>query len=67
MMLPYQERVVAERDELNDKIIKLFMFIGGPVYGILPEDERYRLLAQLRFMGKYRDVLDERIAAFEVK
>lgn len=62
---PHQERVVAERDELTVKTGKLAIFIGGPVFGGLPVEERNRLFRQFTSMYEYASVLNERIAAFQ--
>ena len=65
-MQPYQERVVAERDELTDKIVKLLAFIHTPARWVnLDSAERARLERQLVCMRAYRAILDERIAEFK--
>lgn len=63
-LLPYQERVVKERDELSERTVKLQAFIGGPSWEGVNAEERNRLERQLRAMTAYLAVLDERIAAF---
>jgi len=62
--LTYQRRVVDEREELSEKIVKLAKFFDTQVYQSLPVAEQDRMLRQLTHMNDYRDVLDERIAAF---
>ena len=67
--LGFQQRVVYEKAELDEKITKLAAFIetfSAPfsVFGALPEPERYRLYAQHRAMVAYSAILGERIAAF---
>ena len=78
-MQPHQERVVAEKTEvdaskatLDDRLTKLDAFIGGSIFTSLPEDERARLAYQAnvmtdisRSMAQYSSVLDARIAAFD--
>lgn len=66
-MLPYQERVVTERKELNEKLEKLEIFLhqSNKVFSNLPRDEQFRLQKQYGCMREYLKVLDERIAAFE--
>ena len=64
-MKPYQERVIEEKMELDEKIVKLLAFIEGPLFSALSDDERRRMHRQLRAMGDYSDALNERIAAFE--
>lgn len=63
-MEPHQQRVVTERDELNEKLAKLTTFITGPspIYVGLPDAEKLRLSRQLTYMTEYSNVLDERIA-----
>lgn len=62
---PHLERVVTERNELNDKREKLAAFIdSNPVFETLPEEEKGRLQRQLEIMTDYAAILQERIAAF---
>ena len=63
-LAPHQKRVVAERDELNDKFGKLHDFTISPMFGELEEAERVRLSRQILIMKLYQQVLTERIAAF---
>lgn len=63
-MAPHQERVIAEKTDLDDKLSKLLAFFQTPVFASLPEAERSRLRNQARFMDGYLAVLEERIAAF---
>jgi hypothetical protein len=63
-MQPHQERVVAEKAELSDKLDKLETFEGGAVYASLPPAEQSRLTRQLLIMKLYEQVLAERISAF---
>jgi hypothetical protein len=65
-MEAYQERVVTERDELEEKIEKLvaFMFHSGHFQGI-PEREQDLLNRQLEAMREYSSILEERIEGFE--
>jgi len=63
-MEAYQQRVVDEKTELDDKLAKLQAFIGGKIYETLPPEERGRLIHQRLCMQGYSQVLGERIAAF---
>lgn len=63
-MAPHQERVVAEKAELDEKITKLSDFSNGDLFKTLPEDEKERLKRQFNLMRDYSAVLGERIAAF---
>jgi hypothetical protein len=61
---PHQQRVVDEKDALDDKLGKLTTFRIGKLFPILPTDEQERLNRQLVIMQDYSEVLGERIAAF---
>jgi hypothetical protein len=63
-MKPHQERVVTERNELDEKRDKLITFIGGDIYRTLDKVEQSRLNRQLEAMTLYSNILGERIAAF---
>ena len=63
-MQPFQERVVQEKAELDEKIEKLAAFVPG-ASGIVTFEELSRLIAQLDVMTEYSLILGERIAAFE--
>lgn len=64
-MQPYQERVVAEQEELFEKLEKLRIFVGSATFVGLPQPERGRLTRQYLAMSSYFDVLNERIALFQ--
>lgn len=61
---PHQQRVVAERAELADRLTKLLAFFKTSNFDGLDVSERIRLRLQAHHMGGYLDVLNERIAAF---
>jgi hypothetical protein len=63
-MAPHQQRVVTEKEELDDKLTKLKAFFGTELFAGLGDDEMDRLQRQADHMGAYSDVLGERIAAF---
>lgn len=63
---PYQQRVVEEKQALDEKITRLAEFMTGEVFPRLSDVEQSRLRNQIRFMGGYSAVLEERIAAFTV-
>lgn len=65
-MEAHQDRVVAEKAELDDKIEKLHNFIHGlnTPYAGLDSWEKSRLSSQLRIMHSYSDVLGRRVKAF---
>jgi hypothetical protein len=62
---PHQQRVVAEQQELAERIEKLTAFIAAPRFPeIVPRAEQERLRRQRAAMEAYDAVLLERIAAF---
>lgn len=63
-MQPFQQRVVDEKKELDEKIAKLKAFWDNPVFPTLPEVERVRLERQFDVMEEYSSILAERIANF---
>ena len=69
-MEPYQERVVAEKRELDEKLSKLANFLFSDqdkrLVAVLEVmgDEHLRLLKQYCHMMDYSKILGERIAAF---
>ena len=68
-MEPYQERVVAEKKELDEKLVKLenFIFRSGGKWFDVPEAERLRMTKQYCHMSDYSAILGERIAVFQTK
>lgn len=63
-MTDFQQRVVAEKAELDDKLRKLLVFHGTETFAGLPPAEQDRLVRQSNAMEDYSKVLGERIAAF---
>jgi hypothetical protein len=63
-MEAYQERVITEKTELDQRIEKLQAFSGSDKYADVPSEERERLFRQLHVMEQYSGILGERIAAF---
>jgi hypothetical protein len=63
-MEAYQERVVVEKAELDEKRRRLGFFIGSEVFRSLPSEERNRLEQQAIAMTTYSNILGERIANF---
>jgi hypothetical protein len=65
-MKPHQERVVIERNELNEKLYKLKSFIDDrKIFENIPLEEQDRLIRQCNIMQNYLNVLDERITSFK--
>ena len=64
-MSNYQDRVIAERDEILDKVEKLNNFIAySPVFTSLDEVDQELLREQCDAMWKYYEVLLFRIERF---
>ncbi len=63
-MAPHQQRVVTEKEELDEKLTKLKAFFGTEIFAGLDDAEMERLQRQAGHMSAYSDVLGERIAAF---
>lgn len=63
-MQPYQERVIAEKAELDERLAKLRAFFETEAFTELDNAEIERLQRQAVFMSAYSEVLRERIAAF---
>ena len=64
-MEDYQKRVVAEKEEIDIKIVKLTGFIFSPKFDSVNEKEQERMDTQLRAMMNYSMCLRERIASFK--
>lgn len=60
----FRDRVIAEKNELGERLEKLRAFIGTEKFAALPSDEKERLQAQSEHMGMYLSILVARIAAF---
>jgi len=63
-MQEFQQRVVDEKKELDVKLDALVKFFETPIFSGLPNDEQDRLAKQAEYMGKYSEILKDRIAAF---
>ena len=63
-MKDYQQRVVNEKTELDERTDKLEAFIFGERFKSVPTDEQERMIKQLAVMFSYREILRQRIAAF---
>lgn len=63
-MQPHQERVITEKQELDDKLQKLSLFLTTPVFQSLDTEEQQRLRNQFDIMAQYSNILNQRIQAF---
>lgn len=66
-MEAFQERVIQERIDLGEKLIKLNGFMRSSTFTSLDEYEQERLRRQYEAMITYADILEERINRFEQK
>jgi hypothetical protein len=62
-MEAFVERMVTERADLEEKLVKLNEFIDGPRYRTLSDAAKNLLRQQRYFMNGYADVLRQRIDA----
>lgn len=60
-MEAFIERIVVEKDELQDKVTKLENFVTGEKFKELKGLEQVYLKEQLKFMKGYLSVLRQRI------
>lgn len=67
MLLDYQLRAIEERDALNDKINKLYIFIGSYNFNELNFKNRFYLRVQYLLMAAYKHVLNLRIKEFAIE
>jgi hypothetical protein len=63
-MKDYQQRVVDEKKELDEKINKLEQFITSEKINSVDPNEAFRLKTQLVTMINYSEILGERIKFF---
>lgn len=61
---PHQQRVLAEKAELDTRREKLMAFFSTPIFHGLPESEQIRMEGQAVAMRNYSEILAECIAAF---
>ena len=60
-METFVERMITEKDELQDKVTKLENFVNGEKFKELKGLEQVYLKEQLKFMRGYLSVLRQRI------
>jgi septum formation inhibitor MinC len=64
-LLPHQQRVVDEKNELGERAKKLSDFIGNnPLFEKIDPEEQERMKVQNDIMWQYFEILEQRIAAF---
>jgi hypothetical protein len=66
-MLDYQQRVIDEKIELDEKLEKLLIFISSDFFSkTISFEEQIRLRKQSVSMTAYSEILAERIEAFSL-
>ena len=65
MLLPYQERVVIEKQELDDKIDKLEAFLRSENYQAVDLLNQQLMMQQLGIMLANSSILSRRIETFQ--
>lgn len=61
---PFEQRILDEREALNEKLFKLLDFTRRPNFLAVAYAERELIIAQSRAMTSYLDKLDKRIDLF---
>lgn len=64
-MLPYQQRLIDEKTQLDERLGKLTAFFDTEPFPDLPQAEQDRRRRQATHMKRYSDILGERIEAWE--
>jgi hypothetical protein len=57
----FLQRVINERVNLGEKILRLAEFSTSPVYARLAEEDQFLLATQCKVMNVYAEILDRRI------
>lgn len=63
-LIPYQQRVVDERQGLHHRLERLQAFMATQKCHDLPFEDRSLLVRQARIMAEYLEVLSDRINLF---
>ena len=63
-MEAWQERIIQERAQLDERLAKLNEFMGSEALLKLSSDEQQRLRYQHHYMTRYSDILAERVASW---
>lgn len=63
-LLPYQQRVIEERAQLDERLHKLNTFLIAPNRPPISDEEYTRLEMQASAMTLYSHILRQRIEAF---
>lgn len=65
MLLPFQQRVVEEKADLDGRLVRLQAFLATPAFASMAGRDRQLLALQERLMIDLSAVLLERIERFE--
>lgn len=66
-MEAYQQRVVDEKEELDEKLAKLRVFFNSVLFETLSGEERELLVEQEKVMTEYSEILRKRLDLFDLK
>lgn len=68
-MKPHEERVVAEKEALDEKLAKLkdFCASNGTIFRLLEPEDQKLLRDQHVVMSQYSEILGKRISRFNTK
>jgi uncharacterized protein len=66
-MQPYEQRVIAEKSELDDRIASLASFLKTDTFAALGAPARSLLWEQLNAMRSLSGILGKRIAGFNIE
>lgn len=65
MLQPHQQRVIAEYDDLSQRLVSLRSFISDDtIFSTLPDEDKDLLIQQRCLMAELQSVLAKRIARF---
>lgn len=61
---PHEQRVIAEKADLDDKVSRLHAFTTSTIFAVLDKEDQRLLRSQLLVMGGYSEILRKRIERF---
>lgn len=64
--LPHQQRVIAEKAQLDERLAKLNAFMTTSFYESISEVEKYLMKKQSEIMLEYSDIIHGRIVEFKI-
>lgn len=66
-MNEFLKRVISEREDLDNKLVKLKRFIDNDIFKRLTSEEQTMLTEQYKTMEQYLSILDKRINYYRSK